>query len=181
MNEVKISKFMSLVLRHKPEEIGVVLNESGWVKINDLIDGMNKRGMAVERLLLQKIVDGNDKKRFAISDDGEMIRANQGHSLVVDLNLVIQVPPKILYHGTATRNMNRINESGLLKMNRHHVHLSTDVETAKRVGSRHGRVVVFVIDCKAMTESGYAFYRSENNVWLVDSVPVKFLSMLEEG
>lgn len=176
-NLTQLSKFLSLILRHKPETIGLVPDEQGWIYVDELLAAMNASGKAVSRELLQHLVDTSDKKRFAFSDDGLRIRANQGHSLNVDLALAPVQPPAILYHGTATRFLASILEQGLLPGSRQHVHLSQDRETARVVGSRHGTPVVLRINTDDMYSAGHIFYCSANNVWLTDKVPAKYISL----
>jgi putative RNA 2'-phosphotransferase len=181
MNEEKkkeISKFLSLVLRHKPEAGGVILDENGWVDVDDLIRGCQENGRTFTSKELEEVVETNDKKRFSFSDDKTRIRANQGHSVEIELELEEQTPPKILYHGTAERNLGLIFENGLQKMKRHHVHLSADVETARSVGTRYGKPVIFKIDTEKMRAEGFRFFVSANEVWLVEEVPPDFLETL---
>ena len=176
---VKTSKFMSLILRHKPETVGLELDECGWVDIDELIRLCAVHNRELDRALIAKVVQTNDKQRFSISEDGRFIRANQGHSIEVDLNLQAQNPPAKLYHGTATRFVQSIFKKGLLKRNRQHVHLSATVQTAINVGQRHGKVVVLLVAAEKMQQDGYLFYLSKNGVWLTDSVPVEYLSGYE--
>lgn len=172
-SDVKISKMLSYVLRHKPDAIGLTLDSEGWANLDELISKSKKVKMTREDIF--RVVKNSDKKRFLINKDGEHIRANQGHSIKVDLGLKEVLPPDFLYHGTATRFWDAIKSEGLKKMKRHHVHLSTDVETASKVGSRHGKLQILKIDCLAMVKEGHVFYRSENDVWLTNSVPPKFI------
>jgi putative RNA 2'-phosphotransferase len=172
---VKVSKFLSLVLRHKPETIGLVLDENGWAKIEDLIRLANQQGTRLSRSLLEQVVVQNDKQRFAFSEDGQRIRANQGHSVSVDLALPPSEPPELLYHGTASRFIDSIRAEGLQAGSRQHVHLSRDVATATNVGSRHGKPVVLVICALEMRAAGHKFYLSANGVWLTERVPVEFI------
>jgi len=173
-NTIKtISKHLSYVLRHKPESIGLELNDQGWTQIDDLILKSPKK---ITREILEYVVKTNDKKRFIISEDGHKIRANQGHSVKVDLALAEKTPPNILYHGTATRFLPSILDGGLKKMKRHHVHLSADIETASKVGQRHGKLVILTVNAAAMHLAKHKFYKSENGVWLTDVVPANFLS-----
>jgi putative RNA 2'-phosphotransferase len=171
-----ISKFMSLVLRHQPEAIGLQLDENGWANVQELITKMKANGTDVDITTLIITVDTNDKKRFAFNEDKTMIRANQGHSIAVDLNLKTAIPPDILYHGTAERFVASILKEGLTKQQRRHVHLSWQIETAKAVGSRHGKPVILMINAKAMIQDGHTFYLSDNNVWLVDAVPAQYIT-----
>ena len=175
----KISKFLSLVLRHKPETIGLQLDENGWASVDELLEKMNRPPYALSFEDLQLIVAENDKQRFIFSDDLKSIRANQGHSVSINLDLPEKTPPGLLYHGTAIQNLESIRKKGLVKGSRQHVHLSTDVETARQVGGRHGKPVVLTISAMNMYQSGVKFYQSENGVWLTDSVPVHFISFME--
>ncbi len=168
-----VSKFLSLVLRHRPEAAGVTLDREGWVRIDDLLAGCAAHGIAITRLELLDIVRGSDKQRFAV--DRERIRANQGHSVAVELGLPPSVPPVTLFHGTVARFIASIRREGLLPGSRTHVHLSPDPETARRVAVRRGQPVVLVVDAGAMTAAGLPFYRSENGVWLTERVPPRYL------
>lgn len=181
MNEkhlIKVSKYLSKHLRHQPERIGLTLEDGGWIKVDDLLKACAKNNFPVAPDELKEVVEKNDKKRFSFDASGEKIRANQGHSVEVDLQLKKQTPPARLFHGTATRNASMIREHGLLKMARHHVHLSADTETARTVGMRHGKPLIFEVDTSAMLENGFEFFVSENGVWLVESVPPEFLKVL---
>ena len=178
MNEerlVRISKYLSKHLRHQPERLGLALEPGGWVAVNDLLAACTRQRLPLSRAELDEVVAGNNKQRFSFDPTGTKIRANQGHSVEVDLQLEPAVPPDVLYHGTGHRAAPIIEQEGLRRMNRHHVHLSRDVETARNVGARHGRPVVFVIDAARMRRDGYIFYCSENGVWLVDEVPPEYL------
>ena len=172
----QFSKFLSLILRHQPEKIGISLDAQGWTSVAILLDALKKHGQAIDFTMLKKIVDENDKKRFSFNDDLTMIRASQGHSVEVELYDQPMIPPDILYHGTAKHFVDSILEKGLIKGSRHHVHLSTDQETAIKVGGRHGKAVVLVVSAKQMYMDGFVFFRSDNLVWLTDHVPVKYLS-----
>ncbi len=169
------SKFLSLVLRHKPAEIGLLLDENGWANVHELIEKVNAKGNNLDIDLLNEIVTSNDKKRFAFNEDKTKIRASQGHSIEIDLHLQPSLPPDILYHGTATRFVESILKEGLIKQQRQHVHLSEKLETATAVGSRHGKPTVLIIHAKQMQEDGLVFYKSENNVWLTDNVAIKYI------
>ena len=171
--DIKISKMLSYVLRHKPQSIGLILDAEGWANLDDLI--LKSVKVKITRDDIFRVVKNSDKQRFIISDDGARIRANQGHSIKVDLGLKETPPPTILYHGTATRFLDSIKSEGLKKMNRHHVHLSSDIDTASKVGTRHGQLIILSVDCAAMTKAGHVFYCSENGVWLTDAVPPQFL------
>ncbi|HLP19405.1 MAG TPA: RNA 2'-phosphotransferase [Chitinophagales bacterium] len=172
------SKFISLVLRHKPEEIGLQLDDNGWADVNELITKLNAKGGNLNFETLKEIVATNEKKRFSFNEDYSKIRANQGHSIEVDVELKVVTPPNVLYHGTAERFVESIMATGLQKMSRLHVHLSANYDTAVNVGSRHGKPVVLKVDAKQMSEDGIAFYLSENGVWLVSRVDAKFLTFL---
>ena len=173
---VTISKFLSLILRHNPSKIGLTLDSQGWVSIHDLLEKANAHGKQISRQLLDRVVAENDKKRFAISDDGHRIRASQGHSVEIDLALSPQVPPEFLFHGTASRFVDSILQTGLNSGNRQHVHLSIDQATALKVGQRHGKPVVLVVRAGEMARSDFKFFLSDNGVWLTDSVPPAFIS-----
>jgi putative RNA 2'-phosphotransferase len=172
-----ISKFLSLVLRHKPETIGLQLNENGWANVQELIDKMTTSGTDLNIELINTIVETNDKKRFAFNDDKTMIRASQGHSVEVELNLKQVQPPEFLYHGTVSEALDAIREEGLKKMSRQHVHLSNDKETAAKVGSRRGKPIILIINAAAMTTGGYSFFLSDNGVWLTDHVPAQYIQL----
>jgi len=175
----KTSKFMSLILRHNPQKVGLELDPNGWVTTCDLITAMKKHGHNIDDDILREVVETNDKKRFTFSECGLKNRANQGHSLEVDLNLEPQQPPEILYHGTCIKNWPLIQgSSGLEKRNRQHVHLSLDKETASKVGTRHGKLMILLVQARRMTEEGYAFYLSKNGVWLTEQVPLRFIDKL---
>ncbi|GAB4028913.1 RNA 2'-phosphotransferase [Spirosoma gilvum] len=171
----RVSKFLSLVLRHKPESLGITLDEQGWTEVDTLLTKLRTKGYRIDRNQLEYIVETNNKKRFAFSPDGTQIRANQGHSVDVDLGYTEKQPPRFLYHGTATRFLDAIRAEGLKKMNRHHVHLSSDEQTAYAVGSRHGKPVILTIKAGEMATTGHAFYQSENGVWLTDTVPADYI------
>ena len=172
---VATSKFLSLVLRHRPDVISIELDAEGWVPVEDLLAACAQHGRAISREQLDTVVRTNDKQRFAFSADGTRIRANQGHSLPVDLGLVPVEPPDLLYHGTVPRFLDSIRRDGLTKGNRHHVHLSPDIQTATKVGKRRGRPIVLVIEAGRMFRDGHKFFRSENGVWLTDAVPPAYL------
>ncbi len=171
------SKWMSKHLRHSPQKVGLVLEEGGWVTVADLLKAANDNHMSLTFSQLQEVVKDNDKQRFAFDHTGRKIRANQGHSVEVDLQLQVQTPPDILYHGTAEKNREAIMEQGILKGRRHHVHLSRQTEVAVQVGSRHGKPLVLSIDALGMNAAGFEFYKSENGVWLVEEVPPRFISI----
>jgi putative RNA 2'-phosphotransferase len=170
---VKYSKRLSKILRHHPDRIGVKLDKNGWLEVAKLIENFGSPSLSME--ILEIVVAKNDKKRFAFNDDKTKIRANQGHTVKIDLGLEPSEPPTVLFHGTATKNIQNIENQGLVKGNRHHVHLSEDRLTAKKVGGRYGVPVVLELKAKEMHEAGYTFFVSENNVWLTDHVPTRFL------
>lgn len=172
---VRVSKYLSKHLRHQPERLGLTLAPGGWVPVADLLAACAGAGFRVTAEELAVVVRENSKQRFSFDATGTLIRANQGHSTDVDLQLEPSVPPTLLYHGTGERSVAAILEHGALKMSRHHVHLSADVETARAVGARHGRPVVLIVDAAAMTHDGHLFYCSDNGVWLVEHVPAGYL------
>ena len=171
----QISKFLSLVLRHQPEAAGVVLDDAGWVEVDKLLQGCARAGRPISRAQLEEVVATSPKQRFALSTDGQRIRANQGHSVEVELGYAPATPPATLFHGTHEGVVGAIMGQGLLPMGRHHVHLSGDEHTASVVGARHGKSVVFVVDAAAMHAQGHTFFQSDNGVWLTDRVPVAYL------
>jgi putative RNA 2'-phosphotransferase len=174
-----ISRFMSLVLRHQPEKIGLELDAQGWVSVAEFMEKMQKAGKNLDFALLEEVVANNNKKRFAFNEDKSRIRANQGHTVEIELGYEAQEPPEILYHGTAFKNIASILQKGILKGERHHTHLSKDIETAINVGSRHGKPVLLIVKAKRMFNEGIAFYCSENGVWLTDYVHPKYFSVQE--
>lgn len=178
---VRISKFLSKHLRHDPAGLGLELEPGGWVRVDDLLAGCGRRGMPLTRAQLEEVVARNSKQRFSFDAAGTRIRANQGHSVEVDLQLAPVTPPDRLYHGTSHHTAAQIEGEGLRKMRRHHVHLSPDAATARTVGARRGTPVIFAIDAAAMHADGYVFHVSENGVWLVDEVPPRYLRRLEEA
>ena len=173
----KISKLLSYLLRHKPDAVGLTLDDQGWADVDTLIDKINtsNQGATLNRSRLQEVVLGNDKKRFTLSGDGQKIRAAQGHSIDIDLKLTSVEPPEFLYHGTATRFLDSILGEGLKPQQRQHVHLSKDTETATQVGKRYGKPVILTIKTRLMYEHGFTFYIAENGVWLTEKVPVQFI------
>lgn len=171
------SKFLSLILRHEPHRIGIELDAAGWVEVDKLLDALHAHDVDLTRAELDEIVRSSDKQRFAISPDGARIRANQGHSVQVELGLPAETPPDVLYHGTVDEVLPSIRAQGLLKGQRHHVHLSADIETAKKVGGRRGKPVVLGIKAGDMVKAGHTFLRSANGVWLVDHVPPQFIEL----
>jgi putative RNA 2'-phosphotransferase len=166
-----VSKLLSLVLRHEPTRIGLTLDANGWADVDDLVARVRAHGPSIDRDLLTRVVTENDKQRFAFSDDRQRIRANQGHSIVVDLALEPKTPPLILFHGTSIGAIASIRAQGLLAGNRQHVHLSSDTATATKVGARHGKAVVLTVLAADMHAAGHPFYVSANGVWLTDHVP----------
>ena len=176
-----LGRFLSLILRHKPETIGLTLDANGYADIKELIVALGKHGTAVIRQDIDDVVAEDNKSRYSFSKDGTKIRAVQGHSLPVELNYKAVDPPFALYHGTTTRHLDSIFVSGLLKGTRQHVHLSRDVKTAGEVGSRHGKPEVLFVDSKKMHDHGLKFYQAENGVWLTDYVPVKYLTHVKDG
>lgn len=174
----KTSKFLSLVLRHQPDKIGLTLDKAGWASIAELVSKAQAAGVDLTVAQVQEVVATNDKQRFAISPDGERIRANQGHSLQVDLGLTPQIPPERLYHGTALRFLGSILREGLKRQGRQQVHLSVDPTSATQVGQRHGKPIVLEIDAGTMHKNGFVFFLAENNVWLTEEVPPQYLKPL---
>ena len=174
----EISKLISLVLRHKPETLGLTMDSHGWVETAALIEKLNEK-QSFDMDMLEEIVRTDNKQRYSFNADKTCIRANQGHSIPVDLELLPQEPPRLLYHGTATRFAESIEREGLKPMSRQYVHLSAQYETAVAVGKRHGKPVIYEIDTAAMRAAGYLFYCSENGVWLTDAVPPEYLKRKE--
>ena len=173
---VTVTKFLAKHLRHAPEALGLTLRPGGWVQVDDLLAASARIGFAVSYDELIECVETNDKKRFSFDDTGDLIRANQGHSVEVDLQLDEMEPPDVLFHGTGERFLASIMAEGLRKGQRHHVHLSRDVETARRVGARRGKPVILRVAARAMHGQGFKFFRSANGVWLTDSVPAVYLT-----
>jgi putative RNA 2'-phosphotransferase len=172
---VKTSKFLSLILRHQPERVGLKLDGAGWVNVNELLEAINRHGVLLSLEELKHVVATNDKRRFEFSADGLKIRASQGHSVEIDLQYQPEVPPEFLYHGTPEKFVESIRASGLNKGKRHAVHLSPDAMTATKVGQRRGKPVVLRIRAGEMHRAGQVFRRSANNVWLVEHVPAEFI------
>jgi putative RNA 2'-phosphotransferase len=175
----RTSKFLSLLLRHKPEKIGITLEKGGWADVETLLNQLSKYGLAISHNDLDRVVEKNNKQRFSYNDDKRKIRANQGHSIDVGMTFEDKMPPPVLYHGTTAERFKQIKMTGgLNKMKRHHVHLSADLETAQEVGRRHGgQTVVLKINTLPMVQNGYRFYLSENGVWLVDEVPNMYIKV----
>ena len=170
----RTSKFISLILRHQPEIINITLDEHGWADVNDLIEGVSKT-RPLDMNLLEQIVKNDSKGRYSFSPDKKLIRANQGHSIPVDVELEELEPPEILYHGTGEKSTESISSQGLLPMSRLYVHLSDNKETARKVGQRHGKPVIYEVKSGEMFRDGYKFFRSVNKVWLTKNVPAKYL------
>lgn len=179
MNLTKLSRFLSLVLRHDPDKIGLELDVEGWADVDELLSCLAGAGKITSREELEQVVAENQKQRFRLSDDGQYIRASQGHSIPIELGLEPRDPPEILYHGTASRFLESIREQGLVSGSRHHVHLSLDTSTAQAVGRRHGRPVVLVVHAARMRQDGFEFFLSDNGVWLVYGVPWEYIEELD--
>jgi putative RNA 2'-phosphotransferase len=176
--QIRISKYLSKHLRHQPERLGLELLPGGWVNVEQLLAAAAANGFEISLAQLQQVVTSNDKQRFAFNDAGDLIRANQGHSIEVDLQLTAKIPPNLLYHGTNIKAIEPILATGLDKMSRHHVHLTTDLNMACKVGGRRGKSAVLVVNTIAMIDDGYDFYCTDNDVWLVESVPPQYLELL---
>lgn len=174
MGLTRTSKYLSLILRHKPEAAGITLDEHGWADVEELIEGIRK-SRPFDREMLEEIVRTDEKGRYSFNEDGMLIRANQGHSIPVDVELPVVEPPEYLYHGTGEKSVTSIDAQGLLPRTRLYVHLSGDAETARKVGSRHGKPVVYKVLSGEMARAGLTFYRSVNGVWLTKSVPPQYL------
>jgi putative RNA 2'-phosphotransferase len=174
-NRNKISKFLSLILRHNPDMIGLPLDENGWADVEDLLARSARHGNIFSREELEEVIATNDKQRFSFSEDKIRVRANQGHSIEVELQLEEKIPPVVLYHGTVEKFLSNIREEGLRKMTRHHVHLSKDRETAEKVGERRGSAIILTIRSEEMSRDGLVFYVSANGVWLTEHVPTKYI------
>ena len=175
----KLSVFISLVLRHKPDAAGIQLDEHGWANVEELISGINSTGRKIDMKILEEIVASDEKGRYSFNEDKSLIRANQGHSIPVDVELREQEPPEFLYHGTAERFLENIQAEGLKPMSRLYVHLSRDKETALKVGKRHGKLIVLKVHSGELFRNGIRFYLSENGVWLTKFVPARYLDMEE--
>ncbi|QKX05792.1 RNA 2'-phosphotransferase [Aquimarina sp. TRL1] len=178
-NDKRIGKFLSLILRHQPEKIGIQLDKNGWVEVSSLLEKIKVYYPQLDQELLEHLVKTNDKQRYAFNDDKTKIRANQGHSVSVALAYEAEKPPEMLYHGTIAAFMKSICKEGLLKMNRHHVHLSQDIETATKVGARRGKPVILFIQSGKMYREGISFFKSKNGVWLTESVPSRYINVTE--
>ena len=177
MSLLEINRFMAFILRHKPESIGITLDEYGWARVDELIEGIGKQHHITFEIL-EEIVRTDDKKRYSFNEDKSLIRANQGHSIPVDVELKNAAPPAVLYHGTGEKYVLSIDETGLIPKSRLYVHLSATYDTAVNVGARHGTPVVYEVDTAAMLADGHTFYISENGVWLTKRVPVQYLKKM---
>ncbi len=175
-----ISKYIALILRHKPETIGITLDEHGWANVDELIEGIAKDN-DFNMAMLEEIVATDNKQRYSFNDDMTLIRANQGHSIPVDVELEKTNPPEILYHGSAVKYEESIDREGLIPKSRLYVHLSKDYDTAVTVGKRHGKPIVFRVKAEEMAADGYEFFLSANKVWLTKSVPVKYLEKIDNS
>lgn len=179
MKTTNISRYIALLLRHHPEKAGLCLDEHGWVEVEALIQGVRRRYPEFNRAVLDEIVARDSKQRYAYNQDKTCIRANQGHSIPVDVELKQALPPTILYHGTGEKYVESIQKVGLIPKSRLYVHLSTDIQTAIQVGKRHGQPVVYQIDTQQMFHDGFIFYISANHIWLTKAVPVQYLKIIE--
>jgi len=177
MSRTDTSRYLSLILRHKPEVIGITLDEHGWANVEELIAGISKT-QPLDMELLDKIVQTDNKQRYSFNEDKTLIRANQGHSIPVDVELQRVTPPEILFHGTGEKYTDSIDQIGLIPKSRLYVHLSGDEATAVTVGSRHGKPVVYRVATGEMEKAGFEFYRSVNGVWLTKVVPVRYLDKM---
>ena len=174
MNLTKLGKFLALILRHKPEVIGIKLDEHGWANVSELIEGINKQ-QDFNMKILEEIVRTDEKQRYSFNEDKTLIRANQGHSINVDVELEEKEPPDYLYHGTGKKYVDSISKNGIISKSRLYVHLSSDYETAINVGKRHGDPRVYRVRTRDMYKDGYKFYLSKNGVWLTKEVPLIYL------
>jgi len=171
-DDTSLSRHLCFVLRHDPGSIGLTVQQKGgWANISELITKLRGSGVQIDRETLERIVREDNKQRYSISPDGKCIRCNQGHSFYVEMDMEERIPPDALYHGTATRFLESIRQSGIKSMSRNFVHLSGDIPTAFKVGERHGKPVVLVIDAAKMAADGYVFRISENGVWQSDAIP----------
>lgn len=175
MSNRNVGIYLSLILRHKPETIGIMLDEHGWADVHKLITGVSKK-YPIDMDILEEIVRTDEKQRYSFNEDHTLIRANQGHSIPVDVELEEVEPPVCLFHGTASKYEESINRDGLIPKSRLYVHLSYDIDTAIDVGKRHGNPIIYLVDSRKMYDQGYKFYRSANGVWLTKTVPVEFLT-----
>lgn len=177
---IELGKFISLILRHSPQTVNITLDEHGWANVADLIRGICKAGKRIDFSILERIVNENNKQRYSFNEDKTKIRANQGHSIEVDIEFEEKIPPEFLYHGTSKRFIESIMDIGIEKQSRQYVHLSIDYQTAYTVGKRHGNPVVLKVDSKAMFNDGHKFFLSRNMVWLTEQVPTKYLSIEDD-
>lgn len=175
MNLQSVSRYMSLILRHKPEVIGITIDEHGWANVEELIQGIEKNNPGFNMEALEEIVKTDSKQRYSFNDDKTLIRANQGYSIQVDVELTEKEPPCILYHGTGEKYVTSIDKNGLIPKSRLYVHLSQDIETARAVGKRHGKEIIYSVNSAQMYKDGYKFYLSKNGIWLTKKVPMKYL------
>lgn len=175
MDLQSISKYMSLILRHKPEVIGICIDEHGWANVEKLIQGIAKNNPGFNMEALEEIIKTDNKQRYSFNDDKTLIRANQGHSIQVDVELEEKEPPNVLYHGTGEKYVTSIDKNGLIPKSRLYVHLSRDIETARAVGKRHGKEIIYSVNSAQMHKDGYKFYLSKNGIWLTKKVPMKYL------
>ena len=180
MSNEKTSRFISMILRHKPQAIGITLDEHGWADVKELIAGVNKTH-PLNMEILEQIVAEDEKQRYSFNEDKTLIRANQGHSIPVDVELEEKAPPEVLYHGTGEKFVASIDREGLIPKSRLYVHLSKDIETATNVGARHGKPVIYEVKSGEMVEAGIKFYQSVNGVWLVKAVPLEYLVKMQEN
>lgn len=178
MSLIRISRYISMILRHQPQKIGITLDKHGWARVDELIEGVS-RTHTLDFSMLEEIVATDDKQRYSFNEDKTLIRANQGHSIPVDVELEETNPPQYLYHGTGEKYVASIDNMGLIPKARLYVHLSRDIDTAINVGSRHGTPVVYRVNSGRMAEDGFKFYLSANNVWLTDRVPAEYLEKIE--
>ncbi|SEM19144.1 putative RNA 2'-phosphotransferase [Butyrivibrio sp. ob235] len=178
MKNTEVSKFISLILRHKPETIGISLDEHGWANVDELIAGISKTS-PINMEILEEIIATDNKQRYSFNEDHTLIRANQGHSIHVDVELKKVTPPDTLYHGSAEKYEKSIDEQGLIPKSRLYVHLSKDYETAVNVGKRHGKPVIYKVKSGVMDKDGIEFFLSENGVWLTKAVPAKYLEKMK--
>lgn len=177
MSLIRTSRYISMILRHKPEKIGITLDEHGWAKVDELIEGVNQTH-PLNFSILEEIVKTDNKQRYSFNKDKTLIRANQGHSIPVDVELETKTPPQYLYHGTGEKYVTSIEQRGLIPKSRLYVHFSSEFETAVDVGSRHGNPVVYRVNSRKMADDGFKFYLSVNNVWLTTVVPLEYLEKL---
>ena len=181
MNLNNLGRYISLILRHKPDVIGISLDEHGWANVDELINGINNTNTHINMEILEEIVRTDNKQRYSFNEDKTLIRANQGHSIPVDVELEAVEPPEYLYHGTGQKYVESIDEQGLVPKSRLYVHLSKDEETAINVGTRHGNPIIYIVQSGQMFKDGYEFFKSVNGVWLIKHVPTKYLTKKNEN